>query len=185
MAPEHRVLLGPDGLIGRYRKTHLPYVGVDRFTVAGDEPYVVHETAIGRIGLEICYDLRFSEVTRILALRGAEIVAHPTNFPRAARSNCEFLTRARAAENRVFLLTANRIGDERNGGFCGWSQIVGPTGESSPKPTRCTRCSSSPRSTQPQPGTNGSSLNPANTSSTSSATADPSSKAPCRTLVQR
>jgi predicted amidohydrolase len=120
-------LVGPDGLIGRYRKTHLPFLGVDRFTVPGDEADVF-DTPLGRIGIEICYDLRFPELTRALALRGAEIVAHPTNWPLAARPMAEFVTRARAAENRVFLLTANRCGRERWAGFCGWSQIVDPAG---------------------------------------------------------
>jgi predicted amidohydrolase len=122
------VLVGPDGLVGSYRKTHLPFLGVDRFTTPGDE-LPVFDTPLGRIGLEICYDLRFPEVTRTLALRGAEIVAHPTNFPMAAKVQTELITLARAAENRIYLLTANRVGKERWGEFCGWSQIVDPFGK--------------------------------------------------------
>jgi predicted amidohydrolase len=122
------VLVGPDGLIGSYRKTHLPFLGVDRFTTPGDE-LAVFDTPLGRIGLEICYDLRFPEVTRALALRGADIVAHPTNFPMAAKVQTEVITLARAAENRIYLLTANRVGKERWGEFCGWSQIVDPFGK--------------------------------------------------------
>jgi predicted amidohydrolase len=122
------VLVGPDGLIGSYRKTHLPFLGVDRFVVPGDA-LTVFETPLGRIGIEICYDLRFPEVTRTLALRGADIVAHPTNFPVAARMQTELITVARAAENRIDLLTANRVGKERRGEFCGWSQIVDPYGK--------------------------------------------------------
>ena len=121
------VLVGPGGIVGSYRKTHLPFLGVDRFTQPGDE-LPVYETPLGRIGLEICYDLRFPEVTRTLALKGADIVAHPTNFPVAARIQTELITVARAAENRVYLLTANRVGKERWGEFCGWSQIVDPYG---------------------------------------------------------
>ena len=121
------VLVGPDGLIGTYWKTHLPFLGVDRFVTPGDE-LPVWDTPLGRIGVEICYDLRFPEVTRTLALEGADIVAHPTNFPVAARVQTELITVARAAENRVFLLTANRVGKERRGEFCGWSQIVDPYG---------------------------------------------------------
>jgi predicted amidohydrolase len=122
------LLVGPDGILGRYRKTHLPFLGVDRFVLPGDE-VSVFETALGRIGIEICYDLRFPELTRSLALAGAELVAHPTNWPLAARSNAEILTRARAHENRIFLLTANRVGRERDGEFCGWSQICGVKGD--------------------------------------------------------
>jgi len=122
------VFVGPDGLIGTYRKTHLPFLGVDRFVVPGDE-LPVYETPLGRIGVEICYDLRFPEVTRTLALAGADIVAHPTNFPMAAKVQTELITVARAAENRIYLLTANRVGKERRGEFCGWSQIVDPYGK--------------------------------------------------------
>jgi predicted amidohydrolase len=121
-------LVGPDGLIGSYRKTHLPFLGVDRFAVPGDE-LPVFDTQLGRIGVEICYDLRFPEATRTLALKGAEIVAHPTNFPVAARVQTELITVARAAENRIFLLTANRSGKERWAEFCGRSQIVDPYGK--------------------------------------------------------
>ena len=122
------VLVGPDGLVGSYRKTHLPFLGVDRFVTPGDE-LAVYDTPLGRIGVEICYDLRFPEVTRTLALRGADMVAHPTNFPMAAKVQTELITVARAAENRVYLLTANRVGTERWGEFCGWSQIVDPFGK--------------------------------------------------------
>jgi predicted amidohydrolase len=55
-------------------------------------------------------------------------VAHPTNFPMAAKIQTELITVARAAENRIYLLTANRVGKERSGEFCGWSQIVDPFG---------------------------------------------------------
>jgi predicted amidohydrolase len=120
-------LVGPDGLVGSYRKSHLPFLGVDRFVVPGDET-PVFDTTLGRIAIEICYDLRFPELTRGLALQGAELVAHPTNWPTAARSNADMYTRARAAENRLYLLTANRVGRERWAEFCGWSQICDPTG---------------------------------------------------------
>ncbi|HZO96181.1 MAG TPA: carbon-nitrogen hydrolase family protein [Gaiellaceae bacterium] len=122
------VLVGPDGLVGTYRKTHLPFLGVDRFVVPGDE-LPVWETPLGRVGVEICYDLRFPEVTRTLALRGADLVAHPTNFPMAAKVQTEVITLARAAENRIYLLTANRVGKERWAEFCGRSQVVDPYGK--------------------------------------------------------
>ena len=122
------VLVGPDGVCGHYDKTHLPFLGVDRFVTPGEGPLEPIDTPIGKIGIEICYDLCFPEVTRALALAGAEIIAYPTNWPLAARTNAEFLTRARALENRVFLLTSNRVGTERSAEFCGWSQILDPLG---------------------------------------------------------
>jgi predicted amidohydrolase len=121
------VLVGPEGLVGSYRKSHLPFLGVDRFVRAGDE-LPVFETPVGRIGLEICYDLRFPEVTRSLALAGADLVCLPTNWPLAAAANAELLAPARAFENRIYLLVANRVGRERTAEFCGRSQIVDPTG---------------------------------------------------------
>ena len=123
------LLVGPTGLLATYDKTHLPFLGVDRFVTAGTDPLVPVDTPIGRIGLLICYDLRFPEATRALALQGADLIAHPTNWPVAARANAEFITRTRAHENLVFLLTANRVGKERTAEFCGWSQIVAPSGE--------------------------------------------------------
>ena len=122
------VLIGPAGLLGRYRKTHLPFLGVDRFVTPGDEPSEVYDTPVGRIGMVICYELRFPEPTRALALGGVELVVHPTNWPTPVRPFADFLTRARAAENRVFLLTANRVGGEGGVEFFGCSQVVDPLG---------------------------------------------------------
>ncbi|HEU4450481.1 MAG TPA: carbon-nitrogen hydrolase family protein [Gaiellaceae bacterium] len=123
------VLVGPDGLLGRYRKSHLPFLGVDRFVTPGDEPPEVYDTPVGRLGIVICYELRFPEPSRTLALGGAELVLHPTNWPAAVRPLADFLTRARAAENRVFLVTANRVGTERGVEFFGRSQVVDPLGD--------------------------------------------------------
>jgi predicted amidohydrolase len=122
------VLMSPQGIVGRYRKSHIACLGVDRFTAPGDEPYQVFDTPVGRIGVEICYDWRFPEITRVLALQGAEIIVHPTNSPVQARELAEFITRARAAENAVFFVTANRCGKERGTEFFGWSQIIDPQG---------------------------------------------------------
>jgi predicted amidohydrolase len=121
-------LIGPAGLLGRYRKTHLPFLGVDRFVTPGDEPSEVYDTPVGRIGMVICYELRFPEPTRALALGGVELVVHPTNWPTPVRPFADFLTRARAAENRVFLLTANRVGAEGGVEFFGCSQVVDALG---------------------------------------------------------
>jgi predicted amidohydrolase len=124
------VLLGPEGPIGSYRKCHLPYLGVDRFvahTNAIQPP--VFDTAIGRIGLAICYDIRFPEWARVLALAGAEIIAQPSNWPLESRLLAEHFTIVRACENRVFLLVANRWDTEQDAHFMGQSQIVSPAGE--------------------------------------------------------
>lgn len=122
------VLLGPAGVIGVYRKAHLPLLGVDRFSTPGDTGFCVWDTPLGRIGIAICYDLRFPESLRILALRGADIIALPTNWPEGSQNAPEFVTRTRALENRVFLLACNRCGEESGFEFFGKSQILDPRG---------------------------------------------------------
>jgi len=122
------VLCGPEGLIGVYRKTHLPFLGVDKLTALGPDPYRVFETGIGRIGMLICYDLRFPEAARCLALEGADIIALPTNWPQGADFSPDVMAPTRAMENRVFLVAVNRAGEERDAKFIGKSQIVDPSG---------------------------------------------------------
>ena len=122
------VLCGPEGLVGVYRKTHLPFLGVDMMTGLGPDPYRVFNTAIGRIGMLICYDLRFPEAARCLALDGADIIALPTNWPQGADTAPDFIAPARAVENRVFVVAVNRAGTERGASFIGKSQIIDPSG---------------------------------------------------------
>lgn len=123
------VLVGPDGLIGHYRKAHLPGLGLDRFVAHGDMPFAVYDTAIGRIGMAVCYDIRFPEPARIMALQGADLIALPTNWPVVNRlappsTIPDLLTRARACENRVFLAVSDRVGREQGIDYLGRSQLV-------------------------------------------------------------
>lgn len=111
-----------------YRKAHLPCLGVDRFVSPGNA-LDVFETPVGRIGMIICYDLRFPEAARTLALKGADIICLPTNWPIGAESSAEHIAATRAWENRVFLVAVNRVGAERGFRFIGRSRIVGPDGE--------------------------------------------------------
>ena len=121
-------LAGPEGISGVYRKTHLPHLGADRFVTPGDNGPVLVNTKLGVVGLSICYDLRFPEWARCLALGGADIIANPTNWPAPAERVAELFTRVRAAENHVFVIAANR-GDRENGAeFIGRSQIIDPAG---------------------------------------------------------
>jgi predicted amidohydrolase len=133
------VHVGPDGEIRAvYRKIHMFDVevgGVDYRESEHSEPageIVLSETASGvRLGLTICYDLRFPELYRILALRGARIVTVPANFTRiTGEAHWEVLLRARAIENQVFVIApgqGNRPGPE--GDSYGNSMIVDPWGE--------------------------------------------------------
>lgn len=114
----------PDGTTFSYRKSHLPFLGLDRFVKAGDEPGAVFDTRFGKIGIIVCYELRFPETARAAALGGARLILQPTNLPQGGESHTEFLSRARACENRVHFVSCNRIGTERGFTFIGTSQIV-------------------------------------------------------------
>ncbi len=118
----------PDGLTSLYRKTHLPTLGIDRFLEPGNS-LPSFDVPHARIGILICYDIRFPEAPRAIGLQGIDILAVPTNWPEGAESSPGFITRARAWESRVYVVAANRVGVERGRSFIGRSQIVSPTGE--------------------------------------------------------
>ncbi len=123
------VLVGPDGVVGTYRKVHLPFLGVDRFTTPGDQPFAVHEAAGMRIGINICYDGGFPEPARVLTLLGADLVVLPTNWPPGAECMAGCVVNARAMENNIFYAACDRVGDERGFHFIGQSKICGPSGQ--------------------------------------------------------
>jgi predicted amidohydrolase len=132
------VHVGPDGEIQSvYRKIHLFDVEVDGAVYAesstedpGDE-IVVTELAGGlKLGMSVCYDLRFPELYRILALRGAELITVPAAFTLpTTRDHWEVLVRARAIENQCFVIAPNQIGNHPGGLRSGGrSLIVDPWG---------------------------------------------------------
>ena len=123
------VLIGPKGLIGRYRKIHLPFLGVDRFLDPGDKPFKVYKTGIGNIGMLICYDCNFPESTRVMSLMSADIIALPTNWPDGREIIPGYIVPTRAFENRVHLVAASRIGQENGTGFIGQSEIINSQGK--------------------------------------------------------
>jgi predicted amidohydrolase len=122
-------LIGPAGIVANYRKVHLPFLGVDRFTTPGDKPFAVHDLGGLRIGMNICYDGSFPETARCLMLLGADLIVLPTNWPSGAISTAKTLIPARALENHVYYAAVNRIGTERGFNFIGMSRIFGCTGE--------------------------------------------------------
>ena len=129
------VLLGPDGLIGKYRKAHLWNLEKLWFT-PGNLGFPVFETPIGRIGLLICWDIWFPEVPRILSQQGADIICSLNNwvwtppplFDEAGKCMASYLTMTAAHVNNVFIAAANRIGEERGGRYLGCSLIAGTNG---------------------------------------------------------
>ena len=131
------VLIGPDGEIAaRYRKVHLFDVAVEAGPVdtesarvtAGDE-LVTAEVEGVRLGLSICYDLRFPELYRGLALAGAQVLTVPANFTeRTGRDHWEVLLRARAIENAAYVLAPSQIGGPPGQPAYGRSMVIDPWG---------------------------------------------------------
>ena len=129
--------IGPDGeVVAAYRKLHLFDVDVDGteyresdYEEAGSE-VVTFEIGDRVIGLAICYDLRFPELFRALAERGATVVCLPAAFtPKTGRDHWEVLVRARAIENQCFFVAADQFGEAEPGfGFWGHSVIADPWG---------------------------------------------------------
>ena len=123
------VVVGPSGFLGCYRKTHLFYEETLFFS-PGDSGFRVWDIGQARIGVMICFDWYYPESARTLALQGAEILCHPSNL---VLPHCPDAMVTRSLENRVFSITANRIGREARGGkppltFIGKSEVVSPQG---------------------------------------------------------
>ena len=122
-------LVGPKGMVGLYRKIHL-YSRETLFFAPGDLGLPVFETPFGKVGMMVCFDWMYPESARTLALKGAQIIAHPSNL---VMPYCPDAMITRSLENRVFTATADRVGTEKRGGtelrFIGTSEIVSPSGE--------------------------------------------------------
>ncbi len=126
------VAFGPDGrLLATYRKLHLitptPF-NEDLCFSAGDR-LIVLDIGEMKWGLAICYDLRFPELFRRLALKGAEVMVVCAAWPSFRVAHWEILTRARAIENQAYLLAVDRVGTDGAIPFAGRSRIISPTGD--------------------------------------------------------
>jgi predicted amidohydrolase len=123
------ILIGPQGIVHTYRKIHL--FNMEKFWFdPGDIELSIQEVKGFRIGMMICFDWIFPEVARCLALKGADVICHPSNL---VLDYCQKAMITRSLENNVYTITANRYGtDKRTHGsirFTGCSQIVAPKGE--------------------------------------------------------
>jgi predicted amidohydrolase len=123
------VVVGPQGLIGCYRKTHLFFEETLFFT-PGDTGFHVWDIGPAKVGVMICFDWYYPEAARTLALKGADIICHPSNL---VLPHCPDAMPVRCLENRVFAVTANRTGSEARHGkdrltYIGNSEIVSPRG---------------------------------------------------------
>ncbi len=118
-------LVGPEGLVGKHRKTH-PYISEPKWSAPGDLGHQVFETAIGRIALLICMDIHFIETARLAALGGADVICHVSNWL-AERTPAPYWI-SRAFENGCYLIESNRWGLERTVQFSGGSCVIAPDG---------------------------------------------------------
>ena len=122
-------LVGPSGIVGVYRKVHL-FDRENLFFAPGDRGFQVFDLPFGKVGIMICFDWIYPESARSLALKGAQLIAHPSNL---VLPHCPDAMVTRCLENRVFAATADRVGLENRGGFdlryIGMSEIVSPRGE--------------------------------------------------------
>jgi len=116
-------------LAGVYRKLHLfSLLGEDKAFSGGDQ-WLLADTSIGKIGVIICYDLRFPELSRRLALEGAQVICVPAQWPKPREEHWRTLLRARAIENQLFVVSANTCGLVGKLDFFGMSMIINPKGE--------------------------------------------------------
>jgi predicted amidohydrolase len=119
------VLIGPEGPVGLYRKTHA-YISEPKWAKDGDLGLPVFEMPIGRIAMTICMDACYPETARVPALAGADVICFPTNWLSEKSPSPSWM--ARAAENGVYLVAANRYGLERGVQFSGGSAVIDPDG---------------------------------------------------------
>ena len=120
------VLVGPEGIVGRHRKTH-PYISEPKWAAAGDLHNQVFETKIGRIALLICMDIHFLETARLMALHGADVICHISNWL-AERTPAPYWI-SRAFENCCYVVESNRWGFERTVQFSGGSCVIAPNAD--------------------------------------------------------
>jgi predicted amidohydrolase len=116
-------VVDPQGVLGAYRKMHLPCLGIDWFNAVGDKAFPVFATSHGRVGVNICYDCSFPEAGRVVKLNGAQLLAIPTNWPLGSDSWAH-TPKVRATENHLHVIASDRVGEERGFRFSGHSQIV-------------------------------------------------------------
>jgi len=122
------ILIGPDGeLIGQYRKVHLR--GEERLAFRSGYRYPVMEAGFGQVGFLLGWDLAFPEVARSLALDGAGLLIVCANWAQPDVEEWRTYVLARACENSLFVVAANRVGEEYTYSFFGDSMVVGPRGE--------------------------------------------------------
>lgn len=118
------VLVGAEGLLGRHRKMHL-WSGEEKRFARGEEIGVV-KLPFATVGMLICYEIGFPEMSRIQVLKGADILIYPSAFGRARYYVWDAASKARALENGAFVVACNRCGQDKDTSLGGLSRIVSP-----------------------------------------------------------
>jgi len=113
-------------ILGQYRKVH-PFDTEKMWCRAGCD-FPIFQTDFGKVGIQICWDTAFPEVSRIYALKGADLLVVSTNWEKPYEEDWDLMTKARAFDNTLHLVAANRIGDDRTLGWFGRSKIIDPLG---------------------------------------------------------
>lgn len=119
------IVAGPEGFIDVYRKKHL-FFEENLWFEPGDRRLVIFDGPLGKIGVQICYEISFPEMARIYMLKGVDILVNPAAYVRPINS---VMIQARAAENGIFVVSSGRTGKERGLQFAGLTMIVAPNGE--------------------------------------------------------
>ncbi len=129
------LLIGPDGLVGVYSKTHVASFALDG-KVAAEKAWwcpgteiPVFETPLGRIGIEICYDNSFPEVSRTLTLKGAELIVNISAAVAGFEDHWTKHLYVRSTENVIWFLHVSLVGRQRDFDLFGWSRLLNPKGE--------------------------------------------------------
>jgi predicted amidohydrolase len=116
-------------VVATYRKLHLFSLLGEEKAFKGGNGWCLAETSIGKVGVIICYDLRFPELSRRLALEGARVICVPAQWPKPRQEHWRTLLRARAIENQLYVVACNACGVIGKLDFFGMSMVIDPKGE--------------------------------------------------------
>jgi omega-amidase len=123
------VINSKGNIAGTYRKIHLfPLMNEDKYFTHGNKLTIARLESC-MVGLMICYDIRFPEIARLLALKGSELLFVPAAFPKPRLNHWKILLQARAVENQFYVVGVNRVGSDKTGSYFGHSMIIDPWGE--------------------------------------------------------
>ena len=130
------VLVGPDGVIGHYDKVHVANFALPNGELVLEGVYWdigrqfrVFDLPWGRIGLQICRDVRYPEASRQLTLMGAEVIVNLSAAAGIHTDTRQYFALTRAAENQVWFAMASVVGQQKDENFVGGSRVISPTGE--------------------------------------------------------